>query len=133
MAEREREADVLRCLRQIALFGGASEDILRPLLPLVRERRYRKDMYVFLEGEPVEAVHVIRSGLVKAATTDEAGREQIISLLRPGDFFPHVGFIEGGEYPATAQAMEDTELLLIRREEPNSYILGSCFEPPPFG
>ncbi|MDI3412008.1 Crp/Fnr family transcriptional regulator [Bacillus sonorensis] len=40
--------------------------------------------------------------------------EQVISLLQSGDMFPHVGFFDRSPYPATAEAVQETELIVIR-------------------
>ncbi len=104
-------------LRGFPLFADLADDDLETLAGLVRERKYRDGMYVFAEGDPVEAVYFVRSGMVKAARNDAEGREQIVSILVPGDFFPHVGFLDGGPAPATATTVGATTLGLINRKD----------------
>lgn len=80
-------------------------------------RRYRRGMAVFFQGEPVDALYVIEMGAVKASVVDPGGQEHILHVLGPGDFFPHVGLLDGGPAPGTAQAMEETAVWAIRRED----------------
>ncbi|HEY3313674.1 MAG TPA: Crp/Fnr family transcriptional regulator [Bacillota bacterium] len=104
-------------LRSFPLFSDLTQADLAALGALVRERRYRDGMYVFAEGDPVEAVYFVKSGMVKAARTDAEGREQIVSVLTNGDFFPHVGFLDGGPAPATATTVGATCLGLVGRKD----------------
>lgn len=104
-------------LKRTELFEGFDEEELAAIAGLMRPRHYRRGMYVFLEGEPVEAVYFVESGSVKAFTTDAEGREHILSILGPGDFFPHVGFLDGGPAPGTAQALEEAALWVVERRE----------------
>ncbi len=104
-------------LKRTPLFEGLTDDELAHVAALMRPRRYRRGMFVFVEGDPVEAVYFIESGSVKASTTGPDGREHIISVLGPGDFFPHVGFLDGGPAPGTAEALEDCSLWVIRRAD----------------
>lgn len=106
----------LLVLRRTDLFEGLEEAELAAIAELLRRRQYRRGMFVFLEGEPVEAVYFVESGSVKASTVDEHGREHVLNVLGPGAFFPHVGFLDGGPAPATAQALEDCTLWAMQRE-----------------
>src|SRR5690606_7867404 len=44
---------------------------------------------------------------------DFNGREQIVSVLKEGDMFPHVGFFRKGNYPAYSYVVENATLVVI--------------------
>ena len=48
---------------------------------------YRKDKIVFRQGDPADAVFYIESGKVKKTVVSEHGKEAVVALLGPGDFF----------------------------------------------
>jgi CRP-like cAMP-binding protein len=48
---------------------------------------YRKDKIVFRQGDPADAVFYIRSGKAKKTVISEQGKEAVVALLGPGDFF----------------------------------------------
>ncbi len=98
----------------IPLFKHLTNQEIDELLLITHERRYKKRMVIFMEGEQREAVYFIKYGSVKAYKIDEEGNKQVISLLKEGDMFPHVGFFDQSPYPATAEVVSDTELLVIR-------------------
>jgi CRP/FNR family transcriptional regulator, cyclic AMP receptor protein len=48
---------------------------------------YRKDQIVFRQGDPADAVFYIESGKAKKTVVSEQGKEAVVALLGPGDFF----------------------------------------------
>lgn len=102
-------------LRTIPLFAGLGEEQRARLAALAVRRSLPRGTVIFREGDPVEAVYFLESGLVKVYSLTAEGEEQIINILRPGDFFPHLGFLEGGSYPATAEAISPARLVTVRR------------------
>lgn len=76
-------------------------------------RFFPKRAAIFTEGSEREAVYFIQDGLVKTYKTDENGHEQIVSFLKTGDMFPHTGLFNQDPYPATAETIIDSTLLVI--------------------
>lgn len=109
------EAERVPLLKRTRLFEGLSETELVAIARLMRRRRYRRGMFIFVEGEPVDAVYIVETGSVKASTTSPDGRQHILGVMGPGDFFPHVGFLDGGPAPGTAEALEETTAWVIER------------------
>jgi len=52
-----------------------------------RTSDYRKDQTVFRQGDPADAVFYIQSGKAKKTVVSEQGKEAVVALLGPGDFF----------------------------------------------
>lgn len=109
--------DVNRLLKSMSIFSGLNDQEMAHVVEITNKRDYKKRMYVFMEGEKREAVYFISSGVLKAYKIDEDGNEQVISLLHPGDMFPHVGFFDNSPYPATVEVVQEAELLVIRIDD----------------
>ncbi len=107
--------DIVIQLQAFPAFAALARPHLEQLAAIARERSYRPDMFVLVEGEPVEAVYFIRSGFVKATRTGADGREQIVSVLGPGDFFPHVGFLDAGPAPGTVHTLSPLVVAVLHR------------------
>lgn len=115
MADNTRAA--LEALRKLPLFALFSDEDLERLIPILHERRVERGQVIFLQGGELDTVYLIFSGRVKVVMVTEDGLEQVMNILSAGDIFPHVGFLEGGSYPATAMALEDTRLACLRRSD----------------
>lgn len=111
------DGEDLSYLKEVALFSGLDPEELRQVAKIAMERRYRKGMVIFVEGEPGEAVFFVKSGKVKLSKPAADGREQILALLQPGEIFAEVVLFDEGPYPATAEAIEDTVVGMIRNKD----------------
>jgi CRP/FNR family cyclic AMP-dependent transcriptional regulator len=49
--------------------------------------KYRKDQIVFSQGDPADAIFYIQKGKVKVAVVSEQGKEAVVAILGPDDFF----------------------------------------------
>ncbi|OUM86773.1 MAG: hypothetical protein BAA01_04060 [Bacillus thermozeamaize] len=99
--------------RKIPLFRDIEPDAFERLHLRFDQRNYPKHGTIFREGQEREAIFFILKGIVKTYKVDETGKEQLISLLHQGEMFPHVGLFDDVPYPATAEAIQETELLVI--------------------
>lgn len=106
----------LEVIRRLPIFAALADQELAALRPVLRRRTFQRGQVVFREGEPVTAIHFLAAGRVKILAVTADGREQTLTILEPGDFFPHLGFLAGGAYPATAVALDEVVLFLVERE-----------------
>jgi CRP-like cAMP-binding protein len=75
--------------------------------------RYRRDQVVYVQGDPATAVMYIQSGSVKLSVISTAGKEAVVGMMGPGDFFGE-GCLAGQTVRmGTATAMAPTTVLTI--------------------
>ncbi|MDH3890680.1 MAG: Crp/Fnr family transcriptional regulator [candidate division Zixibacteria bacterium] len=70
----------------------------------------------FFEGDPVHSFFIVGSGRVKVFKLSPDGKEQILMVAEPGDSFAEAAMFAGGRYPASATALERSEVLVVNRE-----------------
>lgn len=106
-----------RTLRTVPLFSQLRESDLELLAPLLNEREYPKNRVIRFTHDPCDAFYVVLSGQVKVMLIAEDGREVVLSLVRAGDFFGEMALLDDEPYAASVIAMEDTTLLVLRRDD----------------
>src|SRR5699024_8663016 len=74
---------------------------------------YRRGTHIFMQGDDLTNVYFIDRGVIKIYKTDVQGKEQIVNVLKKGQMFPHQGFFRQDNYPAHAEAIEDSQLIYI--------------------
>ena len=89
-----------------------------------KTRTYRKKKDVFLEGDTPLSLMYIRKGKVKTYKTNEEGKELITGIYVEDDFFGYESLLEG-VYGESATTLEDSELVLITKEEFMNLIYGN--------
>lgn len=78
---------------------------------------YNKKHILYKEGQRPRYIYQIITGKVKVSRTNEDGKEFITNLYGPGDFFGYTAVLEDILYKDEAQILEDSELMLIPRED----------------
>ena len=104
-------------LRTVPFFSQLRESDLELLAHLLEPRKFPRNRVVLFAHDPCDAFYVVVSGQVKVMLIAEDGREVILSLMQPGDFFGEMALMDEEPYAESAIAMEDSELLLLRRDE----------------
>lgn len=104
-------------LQDIPLFSELDVEELRKITALSRLVNYKKDEYVFHEGEEFKGIFIVLKGLVKIFKMSPQGKEYILHLLTKPHLFGDVPLFTGGDCPASVVVMEDTTLLFIPKNE----------------
>lgn len=102
-------------MKSLAKIG--SERLVREMCEAGRKKTFESGEEIFRNGEKAEFLPIVLTGKVKIVRFLEVGKEIIINIFRDGDMFAIPPIFDGGDYPATAIALEQTELLLIYEKE----------------
>jgi CRP-like cAMP-binding protein len=104
-------------LSSSALFAPLSGREQAAIEQRLLRRSFEKDDYLFFEGDPAEWLVFVEKGRIKMIKHSEGGRETILATFGPGQIVGEVGVLVGDSYPATAQALEPSVTLSLRRSE----------------
>ena len=77
----------------------------------------KKKTEVFAEGDMPLNVYFVKSGNVKTFKSNPDGKELIMNLYVPNDFFGFEAILENSNYKESAVTMQDTELVTIPRHD----------------
>ncbi|MEP7106415.1 MAG: response regulator [Ferruginibacter sp.] len=78
---------------------------------------YKKKQLIYAEGNhPVRLFYVLK-GKVKTFKTNDDGKELTVGLFGEGDFVGYTAILEGTVYKETTEAIEDTSLAIIAKDE----------------
>jgi CRP-like cAMP-binding protein len=114
--------DPVETLRRVPFFTVLPPDELTVLATHCVARRILKDEILVAEGDPCQGLFVVQSGAIKLFKMSENGREQILVIERAGSTVGEVSVFDGGSFPASAVAVEDSTLLFLPKRE----FLGLC-------
>jgi CRP/FNR family transcriptional regulator len=110
-------SDELKDLKKIPIFSSLNDGEIKEIQPYLIEERFKKKEEIFSEGETPEWFYILLNGKVKITKLSYDGKEIIIELISPPDFFGGLAVIKGFPYPANAIAMEDVEVLKVLRHD----------------
>lgn len=76
-------------------------------------RQFAAREFIAVEGEPCRGFFVLLTGRARIFRSGADGREQILRLLGPGDTFGEVPVFDGGPNPATVEALDTCDVVLV--------------------
>jgi len=104
-----------RLLKRVPLFSQLDDDEIEKIRKLCVTQHYVKDRIILIEEEAGNTLFLIQKGRVKVSRISDDGREVILSILEPGDFFGELSLIDGKARSASVTAIENSEVLILRR------------------
>src|SRR5512134_2373354 len=104
-------------LRSVPLFASFSEEPLRMLTTVVTRRSVTRGTIIMAAGDPTDSLYIVLSGRLKVMMSDADGKEDILTLLGPGEFYGEMGLIHDAPRSASGIAIEPCELLTIARRD----------------
>jgi len=104
-------------LRNVPAFEDLPPEDLAIINRVTIERIYIKNETIFMEGENGVGFHYVKSGKIKIVKLSADGREHIINILGPGEVFAEVLLFNKEPYPATAIAVEESCVGIIRNND----------------
>ena len=106
-----------KLLKNSKFFSNLEEKEIKEIKEIMKPRNYNEGEIIFFEDEPGEGLFLVKSGKVKLTKMVESGDEQILTIIQPGNVFAEVVLFGNADYPATAVALEDSKLYLIRSKD----------------
>ena len=76
-----------------------------------------KGSVLFAEGDEGDHLYVIAEGKLKLGTSSGDGRENLLSILGPGEMFGELSLFDPGPRTSTATAVTDAKLLSLGQEK----------------
>lgn len=107
----------IETLRRVSFFAVLSPLELKVLAGHCAIRRIARDETLVAEGDPCDGLFIVQSGAIKLFKMAENGREQILVVERAGSTVGELSVFDGGTFPATAVALEDSTLLFLPKRE----------------
>lgn len=104
-------------IKRISFFSEINDEDAGKIANLIIERKYKKNTMIFMEGERAEAVYFVKSGKIKISKNASDGKEHIIHIMTDGEVFAEACLFGLSPYPANAEAIEDSELYMIKNSD----------------
>lgn len=106
----------IAALRGVDFLAGLDARSLGELAAACRTVKVEKGAELFAEGDPCRGMYLVLNGTLKVYRAAPSGREQILALERAGSLVAELPLLDGGSYPASCAAIEESRLLLLPRE-----------------
>jgi CRP/FNR family transcriptional regulator, cyclic AMP receptor protein len=110
-------------LKGIPLFQGVSDPDLRALADRAAVRSYPKQAIILSEGDESDSLYLITAGRVKIYLADEHGKELILAIKGPGQYFGEM-VLDGDARSASVMTLEPSQFAILTRADFRAFLLG---------
>lgn len=111
------QPSIIDVLVRCPLLSGLTDEELTALAEASNLRSYAAGESLFWEGDPAMGLLVIATGRVKIfVLSPSSGREMVLSMEHQYGAVAELVALDGGPYPASAEAVEPTDVVVIEEE-----------------
>ena len=119
-------SSVASALKAVALFAPLTDSERQFLAARSSLKTYSSGQLLFSEGDACAGLFVVASGRVRIFKTSANGREHVLAIEGPGSSIAELPVFDGGNYPASAAALDPSELVFVSRQD----FRAMCLEHP---
>jgi CRP/FNR family transcriptional regulator, cyclic AMP receptor protein len=106
---------VAESLKAVPFFSGLSPHEIGTLADGAIVRTFPKSTIVVTEGERSDSLYVILSGRVKVFVSDEHGKDLVLNVQGPGEYFGELALDEGPR-SASVATLEPSKMAVIAND-----------------
>ena len=112
-----KEASDEAVVRTAPLFSALDDESAATLRASMTMVKVPKGNTLFKEGDTGDRLFVVVEGKLKLGTSSIDGRENLLSILGPGDMFGELSLFDPGPRTATATAVTDARVLALAHDQ----------------
>lgn len=101
------------CISLVPIFNSLSPEEMLEIANITESRVYEKGEMIYLSGDQTDKLYVLHEGLVKLTKYSELGKEQVIRLLRPGDFMGEYNLFSKKSFEENSEALKRSKMCII--------------------
>jgi CRP/FNR family transcriptional regulator, cyclic AMP receptor protein len=110
-------------LRRAPLFDGLDEDSARALRRQMSDVKLTRGEHLFPEGDPGDRLYVVLDGKIKLTRAAADGRENLLSVIGPGEMFGELSLFDPRPRTSTASAVTDATVAALAHDALRPWLL----------
>ena len=105
--------DGKNCITRVPIFSNLNHEEMMEVARITSEKTFEKGEMIYTAGDSGDKLYVIHQGKVKITRVSEAGKEQVIRVLGPGEFLGELSLFSPAPLTDHAEVLEKTIVCLI--------------------
>lgn len=111
------------CINLVPIFSHLEDSQKDEVLGLINSLNCKKGEMLYRAGDASDSLYIISSGKIKIYRLSESGKEQLVRILRAGDFTGELALFSETIHEAYAEAMLDTWICTVKRSDLQELLL----------
>lgn len=111
------------CLQIVSIFKGLDDPSLVKISQFVNDSEFKKGSFLYRDQEPDDSLYIVHKGSVKIYRLAENGKEQLVRILKPGNFTGEwTMFNSDNLHTEYAETLRDSTICILKNSDLQSLI-----------
>jgi len=111
------------CVSRVPIFNHLSHEALAVIASKASMRSYERGQFIYRAGDPSDRLFIVHRGRIKVYRLSEAGKEQLVRILNPGDFAGELALFAAADHDSYAEVMQSSEVCTIHQADLRELLL----------
>ncbi len=111
------------CISVVPIFNHLEKDQMDEIMGVARSISFHRGEMIYRAGQRSDSLYIVNKGKIKIYRLSESGKEQLVRILKPGDFTGELALFKETTHESFAEAMEKTRVCLIKRSNLQKFLL----------
>lgn len=111
------------CVSIVPIFNHLEKSQMDEIMGVTHSVSYKKGEVIYSAGDKSDSLYIVNMGRVRIYRLSEAGKEQLLRILKPGDFTGELALFSETIHEAYASAMVDTSICTVKRSDLQELLL----------
>ncbi len=104
------------CLSAVPIFQGLNDAERLEIAGITLAKTYKKGEFIYQAGERGQTLYVLHQGQVKLSRLNVSGKEQVLRVLGPGEFFGELSLFSNQIHADSAQTLGEVTMCVLEGE-----------------
>lgn len=105
------------CVSLVPIFNHLEEEQMDEIMTTTQSVSFKRGEIIYHAGDASDSLYIVNKGKIRIYRLSENGKEQLLRILKPGDFTGELALFRSGQHESYAEAMVDTSVCMIRRDD----------------
>ncbi len=106
-----------QCVKHVPLFKNLNSSELDEIVNIAHHKKMMRGEFIYHLGDSIESLYVIHRGKVKISRMNQDGKEQVIRILKNGDFLGELALFNTLNTPHYAEVIEPSIICMVEQKE----------------
>lgn len=111
------------CVSRVPIFNHLPADVLKIVADKAAMQTYERGQFIHRAGDASDKLFIVHKGKVKVYRLSDTGKEQLVRILKPGDFAGELALFSATAHDSFAEAMLGSEICAIYRTDVRALLL----------
>lgn len=111
------------CVSLVPIFNHLEDEQLDEIMVTTQSVSYKRNELIYRAGDESDSLYILNKGKVRIYRLAESGKEQLVRMLKPGDFTGEMALFSESTHESYAEALVDTKICMIKRSDLQEFLL----------